>query len=65
MVVFVTGRKRPTSSELLVLPDAGLHGALIPVQSKEVLGEPGQRVQVQGGLAGARRGWGYLSQLRV
>lgn len=64
--VFVTRRKRLTSSELLVLPGAGLHRALIPVRSKEVLGESGGRVPVQvwGGMAGARRAWGSLSQLK-
>ncbi|XP_014639798.1 PREDICTED: transmembrane protein 229B isoform X1 [Ceratotherium simum simum] len=34
-VVFVTRRKRRTSSELLVLPDAGFPRALIPELSKE------------------------------
>lgn len=50
--MFVTRRKRPTSSELLVLPDAGFPRALIAGPSKEVLegsgakgsgwGRPGQ-----------------------
>lgn len=65
IVVFVTRRKRPPSSELLVLPDAGLHRALIPVRSKEVQGGSGAKGSGGGRPGRARRGWGSLSQLKV
>lgn len=50
------------SSELLVLPDAGLPRSLISVPSKEVLEECGERARVRGGLGRDR---GLLGQQRV
>lgn len=60
---FVTKRKRPTSSVLLVLPDAGFPRALIPGLSKEVL--EGSRAKGSDG-GGARAGIGVCwAQQRV
>lgn len=65
--MFVTRRKRLTSSEPLVLPGAGLHRALIPVRSKEVLEESGAETPFRCGEAwpGPGEGGGACPNSRV